>query len=67
MGNNKIPGMIYCGCEKSVVRAIRKPLGDNAVEADVGQGGVGIDASADPQIKVLAMDGAGHSVEEVRA
>lgn len=62
-----VNGMTCGGCERSVTRAIRKQLGeDTAVEADAEAGEVRVDASADPQMVVFAIDGAGYTVEEVR-
>ncbi|MFC4171621.1 heavy-metal-associated domain-containing protein [Microvirga sp. GCM10011540] len=67
MKTYKVTGMTCGGCGKSVVRAIKQQLGDDtAVEADAKAGEVRVDASADPQMVVFAIDGAGYAVEEVR-
>ncbi|MBJ6126855.1 heavy-metal-associated domain-containing protein [Microvirga splendida] len=67
MRTYKVTGMTCGGCEKSVTRAIKKQLGDDTtVEADSKTGEVRVDASADPQMVVFAIDGAGYKVEEVK-
>ena len=66
MRRYKVTGMTCGGCETSVVRAIRKQLGeDTAVEADAWTGEVRVDDAADPQIVIFAIDGAGYRVETV--
>lgn len=66
MRTYKVTGMTCGGCEKAVVRAIKNRLGDDTqVEADAGTGEVRVPESADPQIVVFAIDGAGYNVESV--
>jgi copper chaperone CopZ len=66
MRTYKVSGMTCAGCETSVTRAIKQRLGeDTAVEADADKGEVRVSESADPQIVVFAIDGAGYSVERV--
>jgi len=53
-------------CERRIARAIMDQLGeDTVVRADSRTGEVRVDASADPQIVVFAIDGAGYSVDAV--
>ncbi|MFC4172428.1 heavy-metal-associated domain-containing protein [Microvirga sp. GCM10011540] len=67
MRTYKVTGMTCGGCEKSVTQAIKKQLGeDTAVEANAKTGEVRVDASADSQMVIFAIDGAGYGVEEVR-
>jgi copper chaperone len=62
----KVTGMTCGGCEKAVVQAVKRQLGDDThVEADSGKGEVRVDSSADPQIVSFAIEGAGYAVESV--
>ena len=67
MRTYKVTGMACGGCEKAVTRAVKKQLGeDTAVEANARTGEVRVEASADPQIVVFAIDSAGYGVDEVK-
>ena len=67
MRTYKVTGMTCGGCEKAVTRAIKKQLGDDtAVEAHARTGEVRVEASADPQIVVFAIDSVGYRVDEAQ-
>ncbi|MDT0187984.1 heavy metal-associated domain-containing protein [Microbacterium sp. ARD31] len=62
----KVTGMTGSECERKIARAITDQLGeDTVVRADFRAGEVRVDASADPQIVVFAIDSAGHTVDAV--
>lgn len=62
----KVTGMTGNACERRIARAIMDQLGeDTVVRADSRTGEVRVDASADPQIVVFAIDSAGHTVDAV--
>ena len=62
----KVTGMTGDECERRIARAIMDQLGeDTVVRADSRTGEVRVDASADPQIVVFAIDSAGHTVDAV--
>lgn len=66
MKTYKVTGMNCSSCERSVVEAIKKQLGeDTAIEASARTGEVRVASSADPQMVVFAIDGAGYSVDEI--
>ncbi|MEX6506069.1 heavy-metal-associated domain-containing protein [Jiella sp. M17.18] len=66
MRRYKVPGLHCGGCAKTVTRALRQHMGEEVeMETDVAAREVRVADSADPQVVMFLLDGAGYPVDRV--